>query len=155
MSYLDHTSVSGRNRISKKNDTFLKGIKNASSSLNCCLEVNLNTTSTSVRTALNKSWNYPYDVDVVYFFLLILGSDFQVKIQVKFEDWSTNVHSGFRVSRHLGSALALLTSTCNIMLLKTWGLKTQNLLRNLQITIRLSSAILPTKYPLISIEGIC
>lgn len=155
MSYLDHTSVSGRNRISKKNDTFLKGIKNASSSLNCCLEVNLNTTSTSVRTALNKSWNYPYDVDVVYFFLLILGSDFQVKIQVKFEDWSTNVHSGFQVSRHLGSALALLTSTCNIMLLKTWGLKTQNLLRNLQITIRLSSAILPTKYPLISIEGIC
>lgn len=155
MSYLDHTSVSGRNRISKKNDTFLKGIKNASSSLNCCLEANLNTTSTSVRTALNKSWNYPYDVDVVYFFLLILGSDFQVKIQVKFEDWSTNVHSGFRVSRHLGSALALLTSTCNIMLLKTWGLKTQNLLRNLQITIRLSSAILPTKYPLISIEGIC
>lgn len=86
MSYLDHTSVSGRNRISKKNDTFLKGIKNASSSLNCCLEVNLNTTSTSVKTALNKSWNYPYDVDVVYFFLLILGSDFQVKIQVKFED---------------------------------------------------------------------
>lgn len=155
MSYLDHTSVSGRNRISKKNDTFLKGIKNASSSLNCCLEVNLNTTSTSVRTALNKSWNYPYDVDVVYFFLLILGSDFQVKIQVKFEDWSTNVHSGFQVSRHLGSALALLTSTCNIMLLKTWGLKTQNLLRNLQITIRLSSAILPTKYPLISLEGIC
>lgn len=155
MSYLDHTSVSGRNRISKKNDTFLKGIKNASSSLNCCLEVNLNTTSTSVKTALNKSWNYPYDVDVVYFFLLILGSDFQVKIQVKFEDWSTNVHSGFQVSRHLGSALALLTSTCNIMLLKTWGLKTQNLLRNLQITIRLSSAILPTKYPLISIEGIC